>query len=109
MRLERGLNRKQAADLIGVTPITITHWEEHECERLQTKQWPKVIVFLGYCPYKPCLELHQKVSMYRKLHGWSSKEFAGMVDIDEATLLKYEAGGKLYLGLQEKIAKYYYS
>ena len=89
-RLELGLFQSGVAKFLGVNTSTVTNWEKHHSEPML---WviPKVVEFLGYVPdLQPTQSLGQRIKAYRQCRGVSQKELAAQLDIDPATLGKWE-------------------
>jgi DNA-binding XRE family transcriptional regulator len=89
-RFELGLFQSQVAKIIGVTECTISNWEKNYCKPML---WiiPKIIKFLGYKPkLLPTLTLGQRIKSYRCLHGINQEELAHQLDVDPATLGRWE-------------------
>ncbi len=90
-RILRGLRQKDLAVAHGVTTETIHNWEcGHSHPEVQ--YLPKIIAFLGYCPYTPGRTLNERLRVAREAQGLSLRQCAEMVQVDEGTLWKWEKG-----------------
>lgn len=90
-RLDRGLLQKEVALLIGVDENTIMNWELGHCQPA-LRTIPGIIEFLGYVPFELGESLMERLRSYRRVHGISRQKLAGMLGVDEATLLRWEMG-----------------
>ena len=100
-RLDLGLTQKEVGNILGTDDITVKNWERRYTKEPTLKFIPRIIEFLGYCPYTPCPTLPEKVVMWRKMKGISIQELADMVGIDQGTLVKYEKCRKISKPLQK--------
>jgi DNA-binding transcriptional regulator YiaG len=92
VRLDRVLSQKQVAELIGVDEDTITTWENGR-RRPQIQWYPKILAFLRYNPFAHDLEtISGKLRHIRVCNGYSVKVFARILNIDPATLKRWEKG-----------------
>ena len=98
---------QEAAKLIGTHPATLKNWERKYFEEPAIKHWPKIIAFLGYCPYTPCTTLPEKVLMYRKVEGISLEDMARKVGIDPGTLGRFERGRLIIRRSHSAIQKFF--
>lgn len=96
---------QEAAKLMEVSPATLKNWEHKYFEEPAIKHWPKIIAFLGYCPYTRCATLPEKVLMYRKVEGISLEQMARKIGIDPGTLGRFEASYQLSSGTYEAIKR----
>ena len=88
-RLDLNLSQPQVANLINVTPDTITNWELNS-NKPELSYIPKIISFLGYTPE---LKINP-IKKYRIEKGISQKAMARILEIDPATLSRIERGSK---------------
>jgi transcriptional regulator with XRE-family HTH domain len=105
-RLDLKLSQKQAAELLGVNPGTITNWEgQHSNPALLCMR--AIICFLGYNPLPETDKLAGKLARYRLSCGTTQKALAKRLGIDPCTLARWERGdttpGGLYRKLVEKL------
>lgn len=106
-RLNLGIQVQEAAKLIGVHQATLKNWEHKYYGEPAIQHWPKIIRFLGYCPYIPCATLPEKVLMYRKVEGISLEDMAKKVGIDPGTLGRFERGRQVVRVSYDAIEKTY--
>lgn len=97
-RLDLNLSQPQVANIINVTPDTITNWELNK-NVPNTSYIPRIISFIGYSPI-----FHQNpVVNYRVQNGLTQKELAKILKIDPSTLLKIEKGRSKRMSEEVKI------
>jgi transcriptional regulator with XRE-family HTH domain len=88
-RLDLGLQQTQVALLICVDKTTIMNWERgHRTPAI--RHIPAIIRFLGYLPFAAGDSLPERLRAYRRVHGISRKKLAGMLNVDEGTLWRWE-------------------
>lgn len=90
-RLDLGLDRKSVADQIRVRRETVKKWESNET-RPALPHIPRIIEFLGYCPYDATLPWREKLKIWREALGFSQERLALTVGIHESTIQKWERG-----------------
>ena len=54
------------------------------------KHWPDITTFLGYDPTPEPTTMGQQTLAHRRRHGLSRKALSGSLNIDEATLCRWE-------------------
>jgi transcriptional regulator with XRE-family HTH domain len=91
-RLELRFTQKQAAQRIGVNPWTVLNWEKDHTEP-PIESMPAIIRFLGYDPFPEPKSLAERLLAKRRVMGWSIKEAARRLGVDEGTLGGWEQGG----------------
>ena len=89
-RIDEDFFQRDVAKLIGVRIETVLNWEKHKTEPA-VQHYPKIITFLGYCPYQVATTFGQKLKRYRMYQGYSLKVFAKQVHADETTVAGWEA------------------
>ena len=87
-RLDQGLFQEEVAQILGVTEPSVTNWELGHSEP-SVKHIPKIIEFIGYCPYDPAAELVDRVEVVRRALGFTQEEFAQHLQIDESSLASW--------------------
>lgn len=90
-RILKGLRQKDVAVAQGVSEAAIYSWETGRAEP-EVRFLPKVIAFLGYCPYTPGRPLAERLRVAREAQGLSRKRLARLVRVDEGTLWRWETG-----------------
>jgi transcriptional regulator with XRE-family HTH domain len=91
-RLELKLTQKQAAQRIGVNPWTVLNWEKDHTEP-PIESMPAIIRFLDYDPFPEPKNIPERLLAKRKAMGWSMKEAARQLGVDEGTWGDWETGG----------------
>lgn len=101
-RLDLGLLQKEVAEIIGTTGCSIMYWETNRISP-SIEFIPRIIDFLAYIPYGniPEMSLGEKIVTCRRITGLTQKELAKRMEIDPATLARWERNEskpiKLYL------------
>lgn len=90
-RILRGLRQKDLAVAQGVSAAAIYSWETGRAEP-EVRFVPRIIAFLGYCPYSPGRPLGERLRVAREAQGFSRKQLARLVLVDEGTLWRWEQG-----------------
>ena len=105
-RLILGLNQKVAGVRLGVTSQTVLHWEKGHTEP-PIESMPAIIRFLGYDPFPEPTDLPERLRAKRRATGWSIKEAARRLGVDEGTWGAWERGAvapwNRYLARIEKL------
>lgn len=92
-RLDLGITQKEVAKLLEATEDSIVNWERGY-KMPQIYLLPKIINFIGYCPYDLEIPIAQKLVIWRSFNGLSQKRMAALLEIDPTTLAKWEQGKK---------------
>jgi hypothetical protein len=74
--------------MLGVTEQSITNWELSWSEP-KVRHIPKIIEFIGYCPYDPTADLIDRVEAIRRVLGLTRKQLAHSLKIDESSLASW--------------------
>lgn len=90
-RLELRLTQKQVAERIGVNPWTILNWEKGNTEP-PIASMPALLKFLGYAPFPEPKTLSDRMLAKRRAMGWSIKNAARQLGVDEGTWGAWESG-----------------
>lgn len=90
-RLLRGLTQKQTAAELRVDETTVLHWEKGRTEP-QTKDYPAILSFLGYDPSPAPITLPERMLAFRRARGWTLKQAATALGVNEATWGQWERG-----------------
>ena len=100
-RLDLGLLQKQVAEKVGVDETSVYNWENNRVEPA-VRFIPRIIGFLGYCPYMPELPVSEWLRLVRQSLGLSQEKLADALRIDEGTWKRWEIGQRqpafAYLG-----------
>jgi transcriptional regulator with XRE-family HTH domain len=90
-RLELRLTQKQAAERLGVNPWTVLNWEKAHTEA-PIESVPAIIRFLGYDPFPEPKNIPEHLLAKRRAMGWSIREAAQQLGMDEGTWGDWEYG-----------------
>ena len=90
-RLELGLTQKQAADRLGVNAWTVLNWEKDHTEP-PIESIPAILQFLAYDPFPEPKNISERLLAKRRAMGWSIKEAARQLGVDEGTWRDWEHG-----------------
>jgi transcriptional regulator with XRE-family HTH domain len=90
-RLTRKLTQAEAGKVMKVSEGTVFNWERNR-RAPPVLLMPSVIRFLGYDPYPPAIAYATRFLAKRRREGWTIKEAARRLGINEATWGLYEAG-----------------
>ena len=90
-RLELRLTQKQAAERLGVNPWTVLNWEKDHTEP-PIESMPTIIRFLDYDPFPVAKNIPERLLATRRAMGWSIKEAAWQLGVDEGTWGAWEQG-----------------
>ena len=91
-RLDLGLLQPDVALELRVNEMTISNWETNHTSP-QLRLIPRILTFLGYCPYHTHSEsLGKRIRARRRLLGISQKDLARKLNIDPGTLGTWESG-----------------
>ena len=89
-RLELRLKQSEVAKLIGISEDSVTLWENGK-SLPQIKHYPKIIDFLGYCPFPTNNStIGGKIKEYRINYGLSHKKLGKIVGVDASTICSWE-------------------
>jgi transcriptional regulator with XRE-family HTH domain len=88
--LALGHASSQVATILKIHGTTLTNWERHHTKP-SVQFLPRIIVYLGYCPWRPAPSLGERLRQRREALGFSRKRLAKAVSVDEGTLASWEA------------------
>jgi transcriptional regulator with XRE-family HTH domain len=86
-----GLFQWQVAERLGASIETYLLWEKGRGQPL-TRYYPAIFRFLGYDPYPEPRSLPEQIASKRRRLGWSIKEAAARLKVDEGTFGRWESG-----------------
>ncbi|MDQ3802232.1 MAG: helix-turn-helix domain-containing protein [Acidobacteriota bacterium] len=86
-----GLFQRQAAEEIGVDETTVFNWESNRVEPA-VRFIPRIIQFLGYCPYTASPPTSEWLKLIRQCLGFSQERVAAALGVDVGTWRRREAG-----------------
>lgn len=85
------LYQRDVANLLGVSPETVLHWETGQTSP-PIRPYPSIVTFLGYdLTPKPTTDA-ERLRGWRMAKGLSVKGAARQVGVDEATWAGWERG-----------------
>ncbi len=90
-RGELKLSQREAGRLLGVTSFTVLNWEKGKTEP-PIAALPAILRFLGYNPFPEPANLPERLLAIRRQMGWSIKEAARHLGMDERTWGDWERG-----------------
>lgn len=76
---------------MAVNNWTYLLWEQDRT-RPVVRYYPAIFQFLGYDPFPASLTLPERIAAKRRQLGWSIKEAAAYVGVDEGTFGRWESG-----------------
>jgi DNA-binding transcriptional regulator YiaG len=76
---------------LGVSLWTVINWESGETRPL-VRYGPRIIAFLGYDPLAVPTTFAQEVWKLRWRTGWTQRQLAARLGIDESTIRDWERG-----------------
>lgn len=79
---------------MGVTSNTILNWEKGHTQP-PTEAMPRILQFLGYDPFPEPRTLSERMAAKRRAMGWTIREAAEALGVDEATWGEWERTGKV--------------
>jgi transcriptional regulator with XRE-family HTH domain len=87
--MELGMRQRDLRKRFNLEKETYANWEKDRCYPTM-KHWPPIISFLGYDPTPMPVTLGERILAYRRREGLSRKALAVSLNIDEATLWRWE-------------------
>lgn len=109
-RLDLDLTQHKVAQLLKTDIATIRNWENNRTQ-ISLPFRPRVIEFIGYCPYDASLSWGLKLKERRENFGLSIKELAQILKVDPCTIAYWEREEhqptKASLQIIEWFLKYY--
>lgn len=89
VRMDRGLLQREVSEALGANEWTIHNWETNT-HSPETRFYPAIMNWLGYCPIYEAESLGEKIRRHRIYRGLSAVKLARMIGIDPTTLLAWE-------------------
>ncbi len=86
------LNQNEAGERLGVTPQTVLNWEKGHTEP-PIESTPAILRFLDYDPFPEPKNIPEHLLSIRRTMGWSIKEAARQLGVDQGTWGAWEQGG----------------
>jgi site-specific DNA recombinase len=93
-RLELGLRQRDVQERFKLDHETLATWEKDRCQP-SMRHWPGIINFLGFDPTPEPKTVGEHLRAYRRRHGISRKALAAELEVDEATLWRWEEGRRM--------------
>jgi transcriptional regulator with XRE-family HTH domain len=81
----------EVAELLGVDPVTVHNWEKNKTSPAM-ELVPTIVRFLGYHPFPEPRNLPEQLLAKRREMGWSVKQAARELGVDQATWAGWESG-----------------
>lgn len=88
-RLDTRLFQEQVAQILGVTEQSISNWELGHSEP-EARYIPRIIEFIGYCPYDPVGDLIERMRTIRRALGLTQEQMSKILGVDESSLASWE-------------------
>ena len=101
-RLQLGLGRGQAGELLAVTGPTVKHWETDQTTP-HTTYTAAIIKFLGYYPFPEPTDVAGQLRAKRRVKGWSIRQAARALGVDPTTWGDWERGRAILLRAHRKL------
>jgi len=90
-RILRAITQRESANEIGAAEETISRWETGErCPGVRLL--PKIIAFLGYCPYEPAAPVGRRLAIAREALGLTRLDVARCLGLNDSTISRWESG-----------------
>ena len=91
-RCELRLSQKEAAERLGWRWRTVFNWENGKTTPA-LESIPAIIGFLGYDPFPEAASLSDRLAAVRRANGWTIKQAAEQLGVDEGTWARWENFG----------------
>ena len=88
-RIERGLEQKDLANILGVTESCIWLWENHRSGP-PIPRCKGVIEFLGYDPFPEPKTFAERLVAFRRHSGFRVRDAAALANVDPASWSSWE-------------------
>jgi len=90
-RILRGITQRESANELGVSEETISRWETGK-RAPDVRRLPRLIAFLGYCPYEPGAPVGRRLTIAREALGLTRRGVARRLGVDDSTISRWESG-----------------
>lgn len=94
-RLILNLYQREVAERLGVDEFTVLNWETEQSKEPHVSVMPAILDFLGYNPFPKPITLPERLLAARRLRGWTMREAARFLGIDESTWRHWEHTGEI--------------
>lgn len=101
-RSELQLSQQKAAESLGLSWRTVFNWENGKTKPA-VESIPAIIGFLGYDPFAEPASLSEQLAAMRRAKGWTIKQAAGELGVDEGTWARWEKTRILWKGYQAMV------
>jgi len=81
----------QVARIIGVAKYTVTCWELNYNEP-EVEYIPKILEFIGYCPYVPAHSPVERLKQVRWALGITQQQLATLLGVVRSQIVSWETG-----------------
>lgn len=88
-RLDRGEMQIEAMQQLGISQKTLINWEKNRSQPMVT-YYPRIMDYLGYCPYQAVVSFGQKLKLHRQYAGLTKTHMAELLGVDVATIGRWE-------------------
>lgn len=88
-RMGEGSTQAQACGTLGVDPDTLSGWERGQ-RQPSVWQWPAIVAYLGYEPWRPPGTLGETIRARRFALGLSQRELGQSLGLDPGTVSAWE-------------------
>lgn len=89
--MDLGLRQSDVAKRFGAHEASVYLWEKDRAVP-ELKWWPAILEFIGYDPRPEPTTIAERLVRFRAGLGWSQKRLAKALDVDPATLSRWEQG-----------------
>jgi transcriptional regulator with XRE-family HTH domain len=94
-RLTLKLYQREVAERLGVDEFTVLNWEKGKTYEPHVSDIPAIMDFLGYNPFPKPITLSERLLAARRIKGWTMREAARSLGIDESTWRHWERTGEI--------------
>jgi transcriptional regulator with XRE-family HTH domain len=88
-RMEQGVSREEAVQVLGVGITTLWSWEMGRT-KVTTRFLPRVLAFLGYDPRGEANTRGERIRMLRERQGLTQQALAERLGLDDSTVTEWE-------------------
>jgi transcriptional regulator with XRE-family HTH domain len=83
--------QRECANEIGVREDVVWRWEAGRSSP-SVPLLPRLIAFLGYCPYQPGLPPRKRLTAAREALGLTRRDVGRLLGVDDSTVSRWESG-----------------
>ena len=93
--MDLNLYQSDVAKIFEVSTDCVTYWENNKSSP-QIIFYPKIIKFLGYCPFEfDETTISGRIKAYRYRNGTSTKIFGRLLKVNSSTVTEWENGNRI--------------